>query len=88
VKSLRTMQVFLSSMWCMVNRCAKRRVCSCADARVRQVPHGHPSCAGARVWQELLSEVATYYAISFIPHVVHGSDTCAAGTITKSNKYH
>ncbi len=74
-------------MWCMVNRCAKRRVCSCAGARERQVPHGQPSCAGARVWQvpheypscagarvqqELLSEVTTYYASIFIPHVVHG----------------
>ncbi len=49
-------------MWCMVNRCA----------RVRQVPHEYPSCAGARVRQELLSEVTTYYASLFIPHVVHG----------------
>ncbi len=44
--------VFASPMWCMVNRCAKRRVYSCAGARVRQVPHGYPSCAGARVRQE------------------------------------
>jgi hypothetical protein len=26
----------------MVNRCAKRRMFSCAGARVRQVPHGCP----------------------------------------------
>ncbi len=37
-----------SPMWCMVYRCAKRRTCSCAGARVRQVPHGGRSCAGAR----------------------------------------